>query len=52
MTRLDQHRPPLTPKESLQRDAQAAIDALRRWAGVLPDPDTGERAIPRQRVPA
>ncbi len=52
MTRLDQHRPPLTSKEVLQRDAQAAIEALRRWAGVLPDPDTGERAIPRQRVPA
>jgi hypothetical protein len=52
MTRLDQPRLPLPPKEGLQRDAQAAIEALRRWAGVLPDPDTGERAIPRQRVPA
>jgi len=52
MTRLDQRGAPLTAKESLQRDAQAAIDALRRWAGVLPDPDTGERGIPRQRVSA
>jgi hypothetical protein len=50
MTRLDQPRPPPTPKESLQRDAQAAIDVLRRWVGVLPDPDTGERGIPRQRM--
>jgi len=52
MIRLDQRAPPVTPADSLQRDAQAAIDALRRWAGILPDPDTGERVPPRQRVPA
>jgi hypothetical protein len=52
MIRLDQHAPPVTPADSLRHDVQTAIEALRKWAGVLPDPDTGERVPPRQRVPA
>ena len=52
MIRLDQHAPPVTPADSLRHDVQTAIEALRKWAGILPDPDTGERVPPRQRVPA
>jgi hypothetical protein len=52
MIRLDQHAPPVTPADSLRHDVQTAIEALRKWAGVLPDPDTGERVLPRQKVPA
>ena len=52
MIRLDQHAPPVTPAGGLRHDVQTANEALRKWAGVLPDPDTGERSIQRQKVPA
>jgi hypothetical protein len=53
MTRLDtRQRAPMEPGEELRDAARTAQDYLRRWIGVPADPDTGERAPVRQRVPA
>lgn len=57
--RLDESRP--WPRSgladdvrgALADDVRGALDALRRWVGEpVPEQPTGERVIPRQRVPA
>lgn len=52
--RAVQHRPEerARPTDDLVEALRDAIAHLRRWAGEPPDPDTGERAPVRQRVPA
>jgi hypothetical protein len=49
--RLDESRP--RHRNALADDVRGAMEALRRWVGEpVAEADTGERAIPRQKVPA
>lgn len=52
--RLVQHRPDerARPTDELVTALRDTIAHLRRWAGEPSEPDTGERAPVRQRVPA
>lgn len=53
MTRLDtRQRAPVGPADEVLDAARAVQECLRRWVGLPPEPDTGERAPMRQRVPA
>lgn len=52
--RLVQHRPDerARPTDELVKAVRDTIAHLRRYAGESAEPDTGERAPLRQRVPA